>query len=117
MNKAKQFLIDNSFEFSEAVDNGYGIIMDEDEILEWMQKYAESEVKNLALPQVIGWVALSESEPENEGTYYVYPSKYSHTAYYNKYGKWAGKWTRDDENGYEYEVLISHWKIIEPPCL
>ena len=52
MNKAKQFLIDNSFEFSEAVDNGYGIIMDEDEILEWMQKYAESEVKNLALPQV-----------------------------------------------------------------
>ena len=52
MNKAKQFLIDNSFEFSEAVDNGYGIIMDEDEILEWMQKYAESEVKNLTLPQV-----------------------------------------------------------------
>lgn len=74
-------------------------------------------MQKLNLPQVIGWVALSEREPENEDTYYVYPSKYSHTAYYNKYGKWAGKWTRDDKNGYEYEVYVTHWKIIEPPCL
>jgi hypothetical protein len=73
--------------------------------------------EQLNKPDVIGWVALSEREPENEDTYYVYPSKYSHTAYYNKYGKWAGKWTRDDKNGYEYEVYITHWKIIEPPCL
>lgn len=82
-----------------------------------MDEYAEQQVKNLALPQVIRWVASSEREPDNEDTYYVYPSKYSHTAYYNKYGKWAGKWTRDDQNGYEYEVYITHWKIIEPPCV
>lgn len=47
MNKVKQFIIENSQEFSEAVAQGYSIIMREDEILEWMQKYADSEVKKL----------------------------------------------------------------------
>lgn len=49
MNKAKHFIEINSKEFSEAIYNGYDIRMDEDEILEWMQKYANSEVEKLNL--------------------------------------------------------------------
>lgn len=54
MNKAKQFILDNDPQIEEAVDQGYGIVMTEDELLEWMQRYADNEVKNLTLPQVSG---------------------------------------------------------------
>ena len=74
-------------------------------------------VKNLTIPRVIKWVACSEREPDKEDTYYVYPDKYQYTAQFHKYGKWAGKWTVDDQNGYEYEVIVKYWKVIEPPCL
>ena len=46
MNKAKQFILENSEEFSKAVDNGYDIQMTEDEILYWMEKYSVNEIKN-----------------------------------------------------------------------
>jgi len=75
------------------------------------------QVKNLTIPRVINWVSCSEHEPDTEDTYYVYPDKYHYTAEYHKYGKWAGKWTVDDQNGYEYEVHVDYWKVIEPPCL
>jgi len=65
----------------------------------------------------INWVACSKREPDTEDIYYVYPNKYQYTAQYHKYGKWAGKWTVDDQNGYEYEVHVDYWKVIEPPCL
>ena len=54
MNKAKQFIIENSEQFSTAIDNGYDIRMTEAEIFEWMQKYADSEVKKLNTPDVSG---------------------------------------------------------------
>ena len=73
--------------------------------------------KLLGLFSVINWVACSEREPDQDDTYYTYPDKYHYTAQYNKYGKWAGKWTSDDENGYEHEVHVDYWKVIEPPCL
>jgi len=55
MNKAKQFIVDNSKKHSEAVGYGCDIRMTEPEILEWMQKYADSEVKNLTLAVVINF--------------------------------------------------------------
>ncbi len=39
---AKEFLIANSDKISEAVENGYDIRLDEDEILGWMEKYKNS---------------------------------------------------------------------------
>lgn len=52
MEKAKQFIIDNDSYYAGAVERGYDIRMSESEILEWMQRYADNEVKNLALPPV-----------------------------------------------------------------
>ncbi len=49
MNKAKQFIIESSAYYSDAVNNGMDIRLDEAEIFEWMQKYADSEIKNLSL--------------------------------------------------------------------
>ena len=35
----KEFIISNSAKFAEAVENGYDIRMDEEEIFEWMERY------------------------------------------------------------------------------
>lgn len=81
------------------------------------ENLADEIVKLCNLHCVINWVACSEREPDEEGIYYVYPDKYHYTAEYHKYGKWAGKWTVDDQNGYEYETVVKYWKRITPPCL
>ena len=79
--------------------------------------YKELEWELLNLFSVINWVDFTERKPDVEDTYYVYPDKYHYTAEYHKYGKWAGKWTVDDQNGYEVEIHVDYWKAIIPPCL
>ena len=37
----KEFIISNSNFYQKAVDNGYDITMDENEIFNWMVKYAD----------------------------------------------------------------------------
>lgn len=46
MSNAREFILENSKDHSEAIDNGYCIKMDEPEILEWMEKYAQFKLKN-----------------------------------------------------------------------
>ena len=41
MTTAKEFLITSSTKFEEAVANGYDIRMEEQEILQWMEAYAQ----------------------------------------------------------------------------
>jgi hypothetical protein len=61
------------------------------------------------------WISV-DTPPEKEDSYLVYPRKYHTTAVYNIHGEWAGKWTSSDENGYDYEVIITHWQPLpEPP--
>ncbi|MDH4127117.1 MAG: hypothetical protein OEV44_00075 [Spirochaetota bacterium] len=74
-------------------------------------------VKSLTISSNSNWVACAEREPDKEDTYYIYPYKYHYTAEYHKYGKWAGKWTNDDSYGYEYEVCVDYWKVIESPMV
>lgn len=52
MNTPKQFLIQNSKRISEAIDNGYDVRLNEDEILMWMEKYSEYKIAKLKLEHV-----------------------------------------------------------------
>lgn len=63
------------------------------------------------LPVVSSWVLCAERQPDEEGMYSV-KNKYELTGEYHKYGNWAGKWTTDDKDGYEYEIYVSEWKVI-----
>jgi hypothetical protein len=38
----KQFILENSDKFREAVENGYDIRMEESEIFEWMERYSQA---------------------------------------------------------------------------
>jgi hypothetical protein len=52
---AKEFIIQNSPKFSEAVENGYDIRMDEDEILDFMQRFRDAAPKSVQLcPKCLG---------------------------------------------------------------
>jgi len=75
------------------------------------------EKEELHIGDVMNWVEFAERKPDEDDTYYVFPYKHHYTAEYHKYGKWAGKWTVDDRNGYECEVHVDYWKAIIPPCL
>lgn len=46
---AKQFILSNSPKFREAVENGYDIRMEEEEILEWMERYRSAKMKTVQL--------------------------------------------------------------------
>ena len=49
---AKDFILNNSKAFSKAVDQGYDIRMDENEILDSMEKYAQYKAENLPISDV-----------------------------------------------------------------
>ena len=61
------------------------------------------------------WIKCSDRLPDSCDVTIVYPNKYHDTAAYHRYGKYAGKWTVDDENGYEYEVIVTHWMLFPNP--
>ncbi len=42
----EEFILMNSEKHSEAVDNGYWIKMEEDEIFEWMEKYSKEKLRD-----------------------------------------------------------------------
>jgi hypothetical protein len=56
------------------------------------------------------WIKLIDQLPNEDDIYLKYPNKYTYTAYYHKYGKYVGKWTNDDVNGYEYIEHVTHWQ-------
>ena len=58
------------------------------------------------------WISIEDRLPDKEGYYLVFPHKYGIEAKFNLYGKFKGKFTSDDENGYEHERYISHWMEI-----
>jgi len=58
------------------------------------------------------WISIEDRLPDEEGYYLVFPHKYGIEAEFHLYGKFEGKFTSDDENGYEYERYISHWMDI-----
>lgn len=72
---------------------------------------SELQKQVLNLHVVSSWVLCAERQPEEEGMYLV-KNKYELTGEYHKYGKWAGKWTVDDTDGYEIEIDVSEWKVI-----
>ena len=52
---AKQFILNNSPKFQEAIDNGLYISMDESEIFEWMERYRAASIKTVQLcPKCLG---------------------------------------------------------------
>ena len=61
------------------------------------------------------WISVKDMLPGEGDRAIVYPNKYHDTATYNHYGKYAGEWTVDDENGYECEVVVTHWMPFPPP--
>lgn len=50
---AKEFILRHSEKFREAVDNGYDIRMDEEEILEWMERYRSAKYYYLKHGEII----------------------------------------------------------------
>lgn len=42
--EAKDFILTNSTKWQEAIENGYHLMMEEDEILEWMVRFREAHV-------------------------------------------------------------------------
>jgi len=52
MDNPKEFLIKKYKFISDAVDNGYDIRLNEDEILMWMEKYSEYKIAKLKLEHV-----------------------------------------------------------------
>ena len=61
------------------------------------------------------WINVKNRLPGDCDRTIVYPNKYHDTAAYHHYGKYAGKWTVDDENGYECEVVVTHWMPFPSP--
>ena len=60
------------------------------------------------------WISVKDRLPTDEIECLVYPRKYHHTACFrpwkDKEGCYeANTFTVDDENGYEYEVCVTHW--------
>lgn len=59
-----------------------------------------------------GWISVNNRLPYKEDEYLIFPRKYENTAFYNTHGEYAGKWTIPDENGYDYEVIVTHWQLL-----
>ena len=74
-------------------------------------KYAQEQFEILNIPCVNKWVECAERQPEESGMYLV-ENKYELTGEYHTCGKWAGKWTVDDNDGYEIEIYVTKWKAI-----
>lgn len=67
------------------------------------------------LEDQLRWRDPKEEPPTEENTYLVLPRKWGLTAEYNIAGKFDKKWTRDDENGYEHEVVVTSYMPLPEP--
>jgi len=61
------------------------------------------------------WIKCSDRLPNGCDVAIVYPNKYHDIAVYHRFGKYAGRWTVDDRDGYEYEVVVTHWILFPSP--
>ena len=72
----------------------------------------EQEAKQLVLANVINWVAVSKTNPP-EGEYETYFVRDDMGFMYER--NWKGHfWEGDNIVG---EPKVTHWTIVEPPCL
>ena len=66
---AKQFILNNSPKFQEAVENGLDIRMEESEIFEWMERYRTASIKTVQLcPKCFGEGIVPSIMPSTQTT-------------------------------------------------
>ena len=59
---AREFIIQNSTKFQQAVENGLDIRMEESEILEWMERYRAAAPKTVQLcPKCFGEATIQNA--------------------------------------------------------
>ena len=71
---------------------------------------SNKELQQLPLANVIHWVAVSDAQPDKRDTYFVYDD-----FGFMGFRTWKDTfWEGDNIVG---EPKVTHWTIVEPPCV
>lgn len=71
---------------------------------------SKKELQQLPLTNVIHWVAVSDAQPDKRDTYFVYDE-----LGFMGFRTWKDTfWEGDNIVG---EPKVTHWTIVQPPCV
>jgi hypothetical protein len=61
------------------------------------------------------WIKVEDKLPDDEGLYLTYPFWEETNEYTGYYCKDTNKWIRHDNEGYPYEIVVTHWALLLEP--